>query len=325
MPNPLFPVPDWFSHENQGADIAIADLDGSGQPDLVVFMIDSPSGENQGFYRIGRNLDAAGTVTGAWSNWIPIPNWGSFENQGAGIALADLDNSGHQDLVVFQIDNPPGANRGLYRIGRNLDSTGKVTGGWSNWVVVPDWDCSENQGGGIALADLDNSGRSDLIVFQINNSAGDFGTYRPPGENLGLYRIARDLDTSGTPTRGWTPWMTVPNWLAQENQEGGITLADLNGSGHLDLVVFQIDNLTGQNNGLYRIGRDLQTSGYTYGSPAGGWGDWVSIPQLFSHENQGAGVAAAALDGTDRVDLVVFMIDSPSGCNQGFYSVLSPV
>ena len=37
-----------------------------------------------------------------------IPDWFSFENQGAGVALADLSGGGSRDLVVLMVDNPPG-------------------------------------------------------------------------------------------------------------------------------------------------------------------------------------------------------------------------
>jgi hypothetical protein len=37
--------------------VAVADLDGNGRPDLVVFHVDSPVGANAGFYRVGRGLD----------------------------------------------------------------------------------------------------------------------------------------------------------------------------------------------------------------------------------------------------------------------------
>jgi hypothetical protein len=57
----FFPVPDWFSFENQGANVAIADVDGDGQLDIVVLMVDHPTpGPNRGFYRVGRKLDATG-------------------------------------------------------------------------------------------------------------------------------------------------------------------------------------------------------------------------------------------------------------------------
>ena len=69
------PVPDWESWFNEGAGVAIADISGNGQPDLLVFRVDAvPDGQNAGYYRIGWDIDAAGRVTG-WSPWLAVPDW----------------------------------------------------------------------------------------------------------------------------------------------------------------------------------------------------------------------------------------------------------
>jgi hypothetical protein len=88
-------IPDWFSFENQGANVAVADVDGDGHPDVVVLMVDHPiPGPNRGFYRVGRKLDTTGDVIGGWGPWMTVPDWFSFENQGAGVAVADLGGIG---------------------------------------------------------------------------------------------------------------------------------------------------------------------------------------------------------------------------------------
>ena len=55
-------VPDWFAWENQDCGLAVADIDGDGNPDVVVMMVDDPAGQNTGQYRVGRNFAADGTV-----------------------------------------------------------------------------------------------------------------------------------------------------------------------------------------------------------------------------------------------------------------------
>jgi hypothetical protein len=96
-------------------------------------------------------LDFSGNVTGGWSPVIPVPGWFGWENQGAGIALADLNGNGRLDLIVFHIDNPGGENRGYYRVGRDLDVNGNATGGWTGPILVPGWFGSEDQGAGITV------------------------------------------------------------------------------------------------------------------------------------------------------------------------------
>jgi hypothetical protein len=139
MPRGYSQIPDWFSFENQGGGVAIADLSGTGKRDLVVFMADAGPDQNRGLYRVGRDLDAAGNPTGGWTAWRDVPDWFSFENQGASIAVVDIDRDGKQDLVVFMIDSPVGQNAGFYRVGKALDVDGTVTGGWGPWMAIPDW------------------------------------------------------------------------------------------------------------------------------------------------------------------------------------------
>ncbi len=305
MPVNFPTVPDWFSFENDAVGVAVADLTGDHTNDLVVFMIDNPADQNRGLYRIGRSLDAGGNVIGGWTPWLDVPDWFSFDNSGGGIAVADLNGNGSNDLVVFMIDNPAAQNRGLYRIGHDLDADGNVTGGWTPWLDVPDWFSFDNSGGGIAVADLNGNGSNDLVVFMIDN---------PAAQNRGLYRIGHDLDADGNVTGGWTPWLDVPDWFSWENQGGGVAVVDR--GARRDLVVFAVDNPIGVNQAFYRVAAGIDGNG----QPAGGWSGWFGVPNWFSFENQGASVATTTLAG--RQSLVALAADNPGGQNQGFYTVV---
>jgi hypothetical protein len=281
MATDFIPIPDWFSWENQGAGSAVADLNGDGRPELIVFQIDSPVGQNQGYYRVGWSLDEAGNVTGGWSPWIAVPDWFSWENQGAGIAVADLDNNGRPELIVFQVDSPAALNVGYYRVGWNLGVDGSVSGGWSAWMRV-DWFSWENHGSGIAVADLDGNGRPELIVFQIDN---------PLDANQALYQIGWNLDTEGRIIDGWSPWVPVPDWFSQENQGGGIAFADLDGDGRPELVVVLVDHPPAGNRGFYRV-LDLEID-LDHAADLGIW-------RLLPEDSQILGVHATLLH-TDKI------------------------
>jgi len=305
-------IPGWGSWENQGCGTAVADLNGDGRPELIVFRLDNAAQRNRGFYRVGWKLTVTGTVSGGWGPWLEVPGWFSWQNRGSDIAVADLDGDGRPDLIVFQVDSATGQNRGVYRVGRKLNLAGEVTGGWGPWLDVPDWRSWENQGGAVAVADLDGNGRPDLIVLRVDSPAGANGAY---------YRVGRGLDANGAVTGGWSPWIKVPDWTFHENQGAGIALADLDGNGRPELVVFAVDNPAGANRGLYQIGWNV--------SPAGavtqGWSDWTTLPGWTFWENQGAGIALADVDGDERPELVLGVVDAPAGANRGFYRVLDLV
>jgi hypothetical protein len=240
-------VPDWFPESNADAGVAVVDIDGAGVLDLVVFMVDSPPGQNGGYYRVGRRLAADGTVTGGWGPWLAVPDWTFWETQGADIVVADIDGDGSLDLVVLMVDAPELNNVGYYRVGRRLAVDGTVTGGWGPWIALPEWNMWENQGAGAALTDLDGDGRLELVVFCVDN---------PAGNNIGFYTVGWGLDGSGRAVDGWGPWTRVDDWPFWEN--AGVSIDVVPGPAGPQLVNQTVDAPEQQNRAFHRL-TDLVT------------------------------------------------------------------
>jgi hypothetical protein len=236
-------IPGWFGSETSDAGVAVADISGSGRPDLVVFHVDNPPGDNHGHYRIGWDLDVTGNPSG-WTDVKAIPGSFGWETAGAGLAIADVSGTGRPDLVVLYVDNPPGDNAGYYRIGWDIDTAGNAGGGWSQPTQVPGWFGWETGSAGVAVADISGSGRPDLVVFHVDN---------PAGENQGYCRIGRDLNSGGTAVAGWTEPVPILGWFGAETAGAGVAAGDMTGNGRPDVVIFHVDNPPGDNLGFFRV------------------------------------------------------------------------
>jgi hypothetical protein len=237
-------VPGWFGAEDQGAGIALWDINGSGRPDLVVFHLDNPGGENAGYYRIGWDLDVNGDPQGGWSPVKPVPGWFGAENQGADIAIMDVSLSGRPDLVVAHIDNPGGENRAFYRIGWDLDVNGDPQGvpdRWSPIKPIPGWFGAEDQG--LGLAAFYYFGDRALAVAHVDN---------PGGENRAYVRLTA-VDQRGNTIAGWSQpiWLQGPSGVGWETAGAGIATGFISGRSKPDLITYYIDNAVGADAGYY--------------------------------------------------------------------------
>ena len=241
-------VPDWFATENADGGAAVGDVTGDGQPDLLVFAIDAPAGQNTGRYRVGRGLAGGGDRrVGSVADRAGLAVLGEHRRRDH---VADLDGSGRLDLVLFIVDAPAGPNIGLVRVARGLDADGVPTGGWGPWQTVPDWPFWESQGADCAVADVDGDGALELVLLVADN---------PVGQNRGLYRTSA-LAPDGTAS-GWSPWTSVPDWFGWENAGAGVAVGDLDGDGVPELLVLVVDSAVGENDAYYSVGWRLDGRG----------------------------------------------------------------
>ncbi|MEM9458931.1 MAG: hypothetical protein AAGF11_32430 [Myxococcota bacterium] len=184
-------------------------------------------------------------------------------------------------------------------------------------VIVLDWGekhtvgtFGTNTGGAdVAVGEVGAGAGADMVLFHIDDDI--------LGSNDAYYRIGWNLDDSGDPTLGWTEPREVPGDFGSSSDGAGISLADVDGNGMLDLVVAHIDDPLFGNHAYYRIGWDLDDQG----DVIGGWSEPFEVPGGFGDETVGAGVAVLDLDGNDVQDMVLFHVQDNLIEDEGYYQV----
>ena len=195
-----FAAPINFTVGPSPANMAIADLDGDGKPDVVTI-----SGvDNNNAVSVLRNISTVGNI--AFAPTVNFPGLSSCDD----VAIGDLDGDGKPDLAVSS--GSAGQSLSIYR---NTSTPGSLTtnsfaphvdfavGGWGNTV---------------AIGDLDGDGKPDVVVL----------TQLP--DHLSLFR---NIGTVGSfTTSSFAPRVD----LATGYNPNGLAIGDLDGDGRPDMV-----------------------------------------------------------------------------------------
>ncbi|GAB3185099.1 hypothetical protein FHX75_11720 [Micromonospora palomenae] len=211
-----YELPDPVSGDAAGLDVALADLDGDGRPELLVAYGVSRSGgtDNRVYYRVGWRLDESGVVTRGWTDSLPTPQQ-LDRITAVGVDVVDMTGDQTPDLVVFAAGTLGGAPCARHLTGRAVNRRGRVVGGWTApRAVVDEAAVADADGAGIAVADVTGTRRPDLVVA------------RRTGATV-TYRAAFDLDPDGVPVT-WSPAFTLTGAADAGAARGcAVVLADL--------------------------------------------------------------------------------------------------
>lgn len=292
-----------LGHSADGAGLAVAHLDGNSRPEAIFMAYDAPSGANQIRYRVVHDLDHDGKP-GRMGRSFQVAGMGN-EGEGAGLAIADINGNGRPDLVVMVIDAPRGRNQFRYKVGFDLDAHGEAARWSPTYRVTGPGD--RTQGGGVALADINGDGQLDLVLMALN---------APQGQNEYFYKIGFSIGRDGkVADRDWQVSERLPG-QGHSADGAGITIADLDNNGKLDMVLMSYDAPRGANNYRYRILWDIDRNGR---APRG---STTRQMRGRGHSGEGADVAAFDIDNDGNLDLLVMTYDAPSGPNEFRYDVV---
>jgi hypothetical protein len=234
---------------------AISDLNGDGKPDLTVpdFTTNSIS--------VLRNTTNNGIIS--FSPYINDTTGGLY-NPPNSIFSSDLDGDGKQDIIVAHYLYNSEYNSG-FSVFRNISTTDSI-----NLDTVTNYlEGYETSPFGISAYDIDGDGKPDLI---IPNSAI---------ENISIFR--------NTSTVGKISFANSVNVNGLAGVMSGITIADFNGDGKLDMAV------SDENSGFIYVYKNTSTPGNISFAPLD------TLTSGFSP----FGIISGDIDGDGKPDLIV--------------------
>lgn len=287
-----------LGHINQGAGVAIGDIDKNGRPDMILMGIDNPKGKNNFWYKVLYDIDENGYYSKE-SSILSISAEG-WENSGGDIALCDLNNNGILDMVLLCTDKPTTAGRAYrwYYVAYDLKPDGHYNS-LSSLNTLDELGFFYD-GAGIDICDINKNGTPDLLMMVYD---------APEGENSFRYQIAFDLQSNGN-YLSLSPVYEVPG-LGHDGDGAGVAVGDINNNGTLDILFMALDAPSGKDKFVYEILPDIDKYGNSYAKPI----YTPRFPDSLSPCDTGQGAACSLydLDNNGFLDAIFVAIENIKG------------
>ena len=287
-----------LGHINQGAGVAIGDIDKNGRPDMILMGIDNPKGKNNFWYKVLYDIDENGYYSKE-SSILSISAEG-WENSGGDIALCDLNNNGILDMVLLCTDKPTTAGRAYrwYYVAYDLKPDGHYNS-LSSLNTLDELGFFYD-GAGIDICDIDKNGTPDLLMMVYD---------APEGENSFRYQIAFDLQSNGN-YLSLSPVYEVPG-LGHDGDGAGVAVGDIDNNGTLDILFMALDAPSGKDKFVYEILPDIDKYGNSYAKPI----YTPRFPDSLSPCDTGQGAACSLydLDNNGFLDAIFVAIENIKG------------
>jgi hypothetical protein len=246
------PAQQTFATGSSPFSVALADFNGDGKPDLVVANRDSST------VSVLLNTTAPGSTTASFAAQQTFATGSSPIS----VAAADLNGDGKPDLVVAnELDNTVSVMLNTTAPGATIPS-----------FAAQKTFATGSSPGGVAVADLNGDGRTDLAVANVNDNT-----------------VSVLLNTTA-------PGAISPSFAVQETFATGtnpefVAVADFNGDGKPDLVVTNAN--------------DDNVSVLLNTTAAGASAPTFAAQETFFTGQGAASVAVADLNGDGKPDLIV--------------------
>ena len=287
-----------LGHINQGAGVAIGDIDKNGRPDMILMGIDNPKGKNNFWYKVLYDIDENGYYSKE-SSILSISAEG-WENSGGDIALCDLNNNGILDMVLLCTDKPTTAGRAYrwYYVAYDLKPDGHYNS-LSSLNTLDELGFFYD-GAGIDICDINKNGTPDLLMMVYD---------APEGENSFRYQIAFDLQSNGN-YLSLSPVYEVPG-LGHDGDGAGVAVGDIDNNGTLDILFMALDAPSGKDKFVYEILPDIDKYGNSYAKPI----YTPRFPDSLSPCDTGQGAACSIydLDNNGFLDAIFVAIENIKG------------
>lgn len=287
-----------LGHINQGAGVAIGDIDKNGRPDMILMGIDNPKGKNNFWYKVLYDIDENGYYSKE-SSILSISAEG-WENSGGDIALCDLNNNGILDMVLLCTDKPTTAGRAYrwYYVAYDLKPDGHYNS-LSSLNTVAELGFFYD-GAGIDICDINKNGTPDLLMMVYD---------APEGENSFRYQIAFDLQSNGN-YLSLSPVYEVPG-LGHDGDGAGVAVGDIDNNGTLDILFMALDAPSGKDKFVYEILPNIDKYGNSYAKPI----YTPRFPDSLSPCDTGQGAACSLydLDNNGFLDAIFVAIENIKG------------
>lgn len=287
-----------LGHINQGAGVAIGDIDKNGRPDMILMGIDNPKRKNNFWYKVLYDIDENGYYSKE-SSILSISAEG-WENSGGDIALCDLNNNGILDMVLLCTDKPTTAGRAYrwYYVAYDLKPDGHYNS-LSSLNTLDELGFFYD-GAGIDICDINKNGTPDLLMMVYD---------APEGENSFRYQIAFDLQSNGN-YLSLSPVYEVPG-LGHDGDGAGVAVGDIDNNGTLDILFMALDAPSGKDKFVYEILPDIDKYGNSYAKPI----YTPRFPDSLSPCDTGQGAACCLydLDNNGFLDAIFVAIENIKG------------